>query len=256
MISFIIGGGFEYSSYFKLFLLQHKNILNKFKINIFDSFMYCKWNGGRCNHGIKFDSNILDFYNKKGIGVFITFSNDVIDLADEEANLYLEQINKSNLNGVIIVNDSLRKYIRENFKNLKITRSITYFKSDFIDLDLDDYKKAEELYDYIVPRRTDVLNPDFYNNIDKSKYEITVTSTCQKKCPKMHLHYSNVNKYNRGEIYEKISECILDNKVPYHLDINKLVELGFENFKISSRSHVYDLDVFKSDVNGVISKIQ
>jgi hypothetical protein len=251
MITLNVGGCFAYPNNF----LKCMNKLKHYKVNSYDSFMYCKWNGGRYNYGVEFKESLLDFYNKKGIGVFLTFSNDVINLNDKEGNYYLDIFNKSNLNGVILVNDNLRKHIRENFKNLKITRSITYFKSDFTDLDLNDYKKAEDLYDYIVPRRIDVLNPDFYNNIDKSKYEIIISDDCVLQCPKMQLHYDMINKYNRGETSIKYKNCIIKKPKVNNFNISELLKIGYDNFKISSRTNSHEPSANLDDININIKKI-
>ena len=245
----LIAGAFKHFKTISVMILKHK-IKN---ICVYDGVDNLQWNGGRVNilHSAKFSGMQLKFYNSKNIGVYFTFSNSVIDLKDPAANEILKKINNP-INGCIIVNDNLRKYIRDKFPNLKLIFSCTGFKDSKIDIPM--LKDLESKYDLICPRYEWIFDPKFYTAIDPKKYEIMLNDTCIFKCPKWHQHFEAINSANRNPLLtieqaQKISECWIkgfdpniESKSPLKtgMDLNKesLIkskEIGYCNFKLSGR---------------------
>ena len=223
-------------------------ILRKRKIKnlcVFDG-VKSPWHGGRVNTYVKdFSPSIVKYYNKRNIGFYCAFSNDIIDVTLPKENKILEFLNQNPLNGVIIANDDFREYIRKYYPNLKICLSITSFDSIDVPKNI---KELEDKYDYICPRFEMIFNPDFLKVIDPKKYKIMLNDTCRYSCKLWRKHFSEISRYNRDNLGDpnKIQECWLpyfDPNVPskyecMDLDINalkKCKEIGYENFKISGR---------------------
>lgn len=246
----LIAGAFKHFKTISVMILKRRI---KTDICVYDGVDNLQWNGGRVNilHSARFSEMQLKFYNSKNIGVYLTFSNSVIDLKDPAANEILEKINNP-INGCIIVNEDLRKYIRDKFPNLKLIFSCTGFKDSKIDIPM--LKDLESKYDLICPRYEWIFDPKFYAAIDPKKYEIMLNDTCIFKCPKWHQHFDAINKANRTpkistkQAFE-IQECWIKAFDPNIKSKNPLIsgmdldygsltrakEIGYGNFKLSGR---------------------
>ena len=248
-------------------ILKNKNV----NFTVFDGVENLPWNGGRVNYlyNTNFDLDKLKIYNKLGVGVFITFSNQFIDITDKRGNEILEYLNVSSLNGVIIVNENLRKHIRENFKNLKIMFSVTGFN----ELDLNFIKNLETKYDLICPRFEWVFNPKFYHNVNSEKYKIMLNDTCKENCELWSKHFLKINEANRDNISDpnvlrKIQECWIKNEIDNpnngwrcnspnsgmdlnKYDIKKCLKIGYHNFKLSGRE--MQPNEFKNDLESYLN---
>lgn len=244
---------FQQISYF---LFKHKQILHDMKFTVFDGLDNCKWNGGRINSNCSLTKEQEQFYVNNNVGINLIFTNNIIDVNDVTGNALLERFHKPG-NGVVLVNDDLRKYIRINFPKYKITFSIT--GTDDISMpmsqkDFNHYTDLEEKYDYIVPRAEHNLD-DKLKDLDKSKYEIYVTEGCVPCCPVWTKHYNYIAEGNREEnnytpeIAKKYENCMLkcsegdlrwdklnfDTLLNSTDEIMKLYSSGFSRFKISGR---------------------
>jgi len=272
--------------HFGMFFLKYKE-LEKFPFNftVFDGPNLCKWNGGRINEDITLTKYMVDFYNKNNIGVSLTFSNDIIDTNDKTGNYLLELLDHNPLNGIICCNEELRSYVREKYPEYKITYSITGH-SNSIEINkklIEYYKELESLYDVIVPRFEMGFNPKFYNQINKSKYELMVNDTCVYGCSQFHDHFLKMNELNRNfkepwkELgYEqcwKIHDCWIKNFNPdvgsekdrekygellgmdFTKDMyKKAINLGYTNFKIMGREN--KTEDLKSEIFSHLEKIK
>ena len=189
-----IAGAISHKNTLKLLLRNYK----EFNLAVYDSAEYCAWNGGRVNNDNKLDDSTIDYFNKNDIGFSIAFTNFEIDLNDPIGNKILKQLNNNPKNAIIITNDSLNQYVKNNFKYKRIC-SITKHPSDItINKSLIDYYKKLELeYDYIVPRFEMSLNPDFYNKITPSKHMIMLNDTCSYGCKLFREHFAAISKLNR-----------------------------------------------------------
>lgn len=218
-------------------------------IVVFDGVGNLPWNGGRVNiYNEKFSPASLHkykYFQNKGIGFYMTFTNDIIDTSDKEGNEILSILNSGKNNGVIVSNHEFRDFIRKNYPNLKICLSITSFDSIDVPKNI---KELEENYDLICPRFEMIFNPDFLKVINPKKYKIMLNDTCVYGCKLWKKHFHAISKYNRDEIGDphKIQECWLPNFNPdieskcecMDLDkdaIEKCKEIGYINFKISGR---------------------
>lgn len=192
-----IGGAFNKYRFIAPNLIKWKNQFKKFQFTFYDSWKNSVWNGGRVNimyNRYMATLDVVKMYNQLGIGVGITFTNPRIDdLSLDDENKLLCVLNATNINSVAVANESLAKYIRDNYPNIKLLRSITSFNSKF---DIHELKQLELKYDLICPRYDWVFNPDFYTNIDVSKYEILVNDCCMVGCPVYKEHYTEVAALN------------------------------------------------------------
>lgn len=247
MLSF--GGAITQFDVFKKNLFGLKRLQRTgIKLTVFDGPNLCPWNGGRVNKEITLTEDMLNFYNKNDIGVNLTFSNNIIDTTNRIGNKLLDLISHNSLNGVILSDDGLRKYIRTNYSEMELTYSFT---SDTHTTD--EYLEIEPLYDYLVPKIHLFFDEDFYTRVDLSKYELWVDEQCIG-CEKIVYHYNMISEINRthrnpyitmGDEYCKMwNDCILpdynkcktDGLDYYNKDtIDKLIDIGYVNFKIPGR---------------------
>lgn len=275
MININLAGAFCKHKILTLLIFKYK-----FNYSVFDGVEYCKWNGGRVNKCNPFDPKILEYYNKKNIPLYFTFSNPNIDLNDTTGNFLLEQIKDYN-NGCIIVNDNLREYIRSKYPNLKLIYSVTGHPNN-PSVDIKYLKDLEKRYDLIVPRYEWTFNPEFYNNVDVSKYEIMINDTCKYNCELWNDHFSAIAKLNeQGDPYcdtskkeiIKIRECWIPGFNPsvgseedrqkygdclgMDLSVNALknaIKIGYKHFKIMGREN--SNDVFFAETSDFLDRIQ
>lgn len=257
-IEISIAGAFcHYNDILKLYTKYSKLLKNN--LVVYDAYNDSVWNGCRTflEAPTHFDLTKLRTYNKLGIGVAITFSNDIIDVSLPDENKVLFELNKSPLNSVIIVNEDLYKHIKKNYKNLKVMYSV----SGFPDLNFKNIKSLEQKYDKICPRYELVFNPKFYNFVDVSKYKIMMNDTCKWGCTLWDAHFKAVNKLvrekcNDWSVIEKTRFCVMSNEHDnpdngwqknkdkfgdnLGMDLNanavaNALKIGYRSFKISGR---------------------
>lgn len=267
------------------------NIKNKnINFTVYEGANLCRWNGGRVNRDVTLTPEMADRYNKLGIHISLTFTNSEIDITDTVGNQLLDLISstgkKYNMNNkVVLVNDNLRKHIRTNYPDIEIIYSITGHPSDVTITPalIDRYKDLETKFDIIVPKFEVVFEPEFYNNVDVSKYELLINDNCKYGCPYYHEHFKEIAKQNTisdnpwkelgHDHCFKIEECWLPNYNPWigsKSDINKhgeklgmnytrdmikkVIKLGFKSFKLSGRenpTHVImeEIETFCKNIN-------
>jgi hypothetical protein len=280
-----IAGAVKHHSMFKLIKSDLKKWLKFSDISVYDGPNLCPWNGGRINRNISINSDMVKWYNDMGIGVFFTFSNPVIDISNEIGNDLLNMISKSPLNGVICINEDLRKYVRLNFPSLKIIFSITGHKNNIVINEnlLNIYKNLETKYDVIVPRFEMGLDPLFFNSVNTSKYELITNDTCIHGCNIFEEHLNEMSRINREfkEPWKELDhsfcynaeECWIkgfEPSVGSEKDVAKYgntlgmdftqemyqqaYDLGYRNFKIMGRE--VETLVLMEDIKSQFSKIK
>lgn len=241
MYTFNLPGGVVYPQEKVLsWIVQAKIKFRDSKFNVFDCTHNHPWCGGRENiKELRLTEELLNYYNSKNIGFYITFSNHIIDVNDKLGNQILEMLNQNSLNGVIIGNARFNKYVRQNYKNLKTIRSvstITYTTT------LETYKKYEDEYDLIVPRVEHILEDWFIEGITNcDKYEILVNDLCYHNCPYSEYHYIIISNKNRLNLDIDVETCLMKGKYMVRSLISKdqfkrLLDKGFTNFKLAGRS--------------------
>lgn len=257
---------------------KDRNLLNTYgKIVLYDGIEECVWNGGRLNNPIPYSEEIRDLYYSLGWSINLTFTNFIIDTSDEKGNFLLEKMHKEG-NGIILVNDSLREYVRKNYPKYKIYYSITGCgpaKFPMDDETFSFYKDKLGIHDTLVPRCDNNLDPRL-KDLDISKLELLVSDTCVLNCPHWEDHfkaYSVLNRRGKAATQKDWDnvECwvpkddfdrrtnmerkALKDKYPFYLSpnqIKKLINEGFHNFKIQGRESddkdfLYDLDRYLVD---------
>lgn len=264
--------------------LIHKDL----SFNVYEGPNLCHWNGGRINRDITITPEIIQKYNKLGITVSFTFTNPVIDLSDAVGNKLLTWLDESQKlyglkNKIILINEDLRRYLRNNY-DFELIYSITGHPSDtkITDNLLKRYKNLESKYDWIVPKFEVVFEPHFYNVLDTSKYELLINDTCIYSCPYYSEHFQKIAEPNAvsknpwkelgaAHCYE-VEECWLPKFDPdvgrkehqdkygermgmdYTTDmIVKAKALGYTSFKISGRENpttaiIEEIGIFCDDI--------
>ena len=244
---YLIAGAFSKSIPIIKFLGQRK--VDSTNLVVYDGINKCRWNGGRINRDIYYKDALIDYYYSKGISIALTFSNHNIDLTDPLGNELLAKFHREG-NALIIVNDDLRKYVREHYPKYDLIYSITgmgLLNIPMQDSDVAFYKDLESKYDWIVPRFEHIFDPRA-NELDKTKWEVMLNDTCVWGCKYWDQHFKAIADENTaGRPYSKeVEECWLpkfnpdkDSKYPC-MDIKpdnmrRLLEMGVNSFKITGR---------------------
>lgn len=245
-------------------IIKFQKFLHGFDIcdSVYDSLNTLKWSGGRFvplqpKISIEEYIKIVKEFNELGIKYFFVFTNYNIDeesLKDEECNQLLEAFKDSD-NGVIVSSKRLARYIREKYPNYTITCSATL---DLKEPDIINKIVGEGLFDMVVVS-SDIS--DRFHILEqlknKDKIEIITDEGCIKDCPHRIQHYSDINEriqeYREKGFSNKVISCIsrrenkLDLSVINELDsdeIQKLLEMGFNNFKLTHREVASNLPNF------------
>jgi len=274
-----IAGAFAKHSTIYSFFKEHDLFDTYGKIVVYDGIEECVWNGGRLNNPIPYDETIRDLYYDLGWSINLTFTNFLINTKDEKGNFLLEKMHQEG-NGIILVNDDLRRYVRKNYPKYKIYYSITGCgpaKFPMDDATFNFYKDKLDIFDTLVPRCDNNLDPRL-SDLDKSKLELLVTDTCVLNCPHWEDHFKAYSVLNRRgkEATQKDwdnVECwvpkdefkrkttmerkALGDKYPFYLStkqIKNLIDQGFYNFKIQGRESseedfLYDLNRYLVNYN-------
>jgi len=192
-----VGGGVNSSKIYEIILK-----LNQIKPNTFtatyDCYNILKWMGGRPflhvpKLSLKDYIKKIQTLNLHKIGVYHVFSNYYISsehLKDRDCNYLLEQTHAP-INGVICANNTLVKYVRENYPYFKILGSCTIENRQ-----LEELKKLQDIYDILILPPSLNKSYDIIGQLDPSRLEIMVSENCYDNCKVRKLHYSLVNKWN------------------------------------------------------------
>lgn len=168
--------------------------------------------------------------NNAGIGIRIPMSNHFVERHEYESNKALLERYHSKINSIIVTNDDLASWIRQDFprytldgsviKNLKTHRKIA---------------EALEIYDAVVlPMR---LNEDFefLDEIDqKERIILFANAGCALTCPSKlcYRSLSKINKFKGGEF--QCSQPIKDRDLLGMVDfpLKPYTDMGFHHFKL------------------------
>lgn len=260
-----VAGGVQKYEIILMFNMKNRDLIKQFEIVYYDMPNDCVWNGGRINRAIELEPRHLETFNKYGHGFDLGFTNQVIlDVGDPVGNQLLEMVATHNPNkkhGVILVSETLRRYIRRTYPDLKLTYSITgHPTTDQLNFE-GYYKELEAKYDVIVPKYShlDTILPLIQEGkLNPDKYEILINDNCDTKCQFYAEHFAQIshmntavrtpwevdwNKAFRIEVkpmtkpgIQKTAHCVQDNIPADYL--RKFYDAGVRYFKISGR----DLD--------------
>jgi hypothetical protein len=224
------------------------------KLVVYDGINKCRWNGGRINRDVFYNDAMINYYYSNGVSIALTFSNHNIDLNDALGNDLLVKFHREG-NALIIVNDQLRQYVRDNFPKYELIYSITglgLLNIPMQDSDVEFYKQLQRKYDWIVPRFEHIFDKRA-NELDPTKWEVMLNDTCVWGCKHWDEHFKAIADENTaGRSYSKeVEECWLPKFDPNKdskyecMDIRpeamkKLLDMGVTSFKITGREMEQD----------------
>lgn len=211
---------------------------------LYGSFPNAIWNGGRCEFG-KIDiskfQDIVERVNSYGIAIRYTFTNCLIKeehLSDEYCNKLMEICNNGK-NELLVNSHILEDYLRSNYPKFKYILSTTTLTRGAKSIN-----EACKNYDLVVADYRDAQNEEFLNEIViRNKVEILLNESCVLNCMYRRKHYEEISMAqmtlkdsgveNRCRYHDitKFREAYISKDTMY----NKLVPLGFINYKIRGR---------------------
>ena len=216
------------------------------EFSVYDCIPGLRYSGGRVVPELlgEFNFDLIKEFNDQGVGIFPTLTNTVYqNLDDPLLHKVLRALNTCPLNGVILVQDDLLDLIKSEYKNIKISCSITGIKpfKTLSDLDI---QALETKYDYICSKQNLYLDPEFYTRVNKPQYEILLNNACLWNCPYYKKHYRLVSKACVDLIDGKVqysSVKVLNKVCFYHrhseiFNLQELLNLGYQTFKFSLRT--------------------
>jgi collagenase-like PrtC family protease len=251
-----------------IIMMKNNNIL--YALDAFHGCPDLIWNGGRINNNVLNFPDTAAYFealNKLGIGVFLTFSNAVLEkrnLEDPDANRLLECLDeKSGLNGVIVVSDLMSDYIGQKKPGLKQICSVVKSYIENPEGDLEWYETMQARFDRVVVHTDHMFDLDLLDKLDRNRAEILVNEGCVYKCPNRKRHQTLNSIFNLAqaegaasakEALEKITEIkqttcaggaglISEHRNPGHTrscflkrdEIKVMYDMGFRNFKLCGR---------------------
>lgn len=168
--------------------------------------------------------------NRSGIGLRLPLSNHYAERDEYEQNAALLQKYHRKPNTVIVTNDDLAAWIRQDFPDYQIDASVIKNIKTYERID-----QALELYDSVVlPMR---LNEDldFLEKIEaKEKIILFANAGCALTCPSK-LCYKSISKYNKGNGGDfECSQMFKGRKLRGMVDfpLQQYIDRGFHRFKL------------------------
>lgn len=212
------------------------------EFSLFDCIPGCKWSGGRYTEDYykPFNLDVIKEFNDLDVGIFPTFTNSFFkDINDPYLNEVLEVLSQCESNGVILSSSVLNEHVKNNFKRLKRSCSISSTEHTY-----KDFINTLREYDFVcLKQRAYTLEiPDEL----KEKCEVLCDNSCSSDCPYYKRHYQMVSKallqpfkqenktLNHVCFYKKKTEIF--DKTPF-------VKMGFKTFKFAMRSYPVGVQV-------------
>lgn len=212
----------------------------------------CIWNGGRGVFGVNLVKSELimvrDFCEENNIPARFTFTNHILQphhIYDERGNQILKIFNTGH-NEIICNSNFLEQYIRTNYGN-----NYKYISSTTKRLNKIEQQNEELEKDYYLV----VLDYDYNNNFEylssikhKEKCEILCNPCCVPECPNRKKHYTALAEAQLNLDTDNPYICPFDRDILSFYatkdtrtfikaeDINKYLDMGFNNFKLEGRS--------------------
>lgn len=211
----------------------------------------CTWNGGRYLNSPMYSIEeielmFLSLINILDIDIQITFTNTLLnenDMYDRLGNAILNICSKLNDHiEILVASPILEKYIRDNYPELKIARSI-------IRNTLPVNQELNGTYSTIVLPTQYNYSFDIIKKIaSKCSLEILCDETCSINCKYRKEHYES---YNKKQLYKKLDnntsfqrclykETLLSSQI-HPEKINNYISLGVKHFKLSGREDIKKL---------------
>lgn len=186
--------------------------------------------GGRIfEHRQLSDRDVRQLINA-GIGLRIPFTNHNIERQEYEANRELLVKYHMQINSVIVTNDDLARWIRQDFPDYDIEASVIKNITSIRKL-----QAALEIYDTVVlPMPVNYKHELLKSIEDKNRVRLFANAGCALTCPS-HICYASIsviNKFKGGEFQcsQPIKKRELKGMIDF--DIEELSALGFHRFKL------------------------
>lgn len=186
--------------------------------------------GGRAFSGRELSDRDVSQLNNAGIGVRLPMSNHHVSRDEYLANFRILRKYRKPGNSIIVTNDQLASWLREDFPDYRLDASvIKNIKTH------EKIEEALELYDSVVlPMR---INEDleFLEKIrDKDKITLFANAGCALNCPSKlcYLSFSDMNKGNGGDF--KCALMFKERELMGMVDfqLKPYMDLGFHRFKL------------------------
>ena len=168
--------------------------------------------------------------NNAGIGVRLPMSNHYVEYDEYKENKPIFRKYHREGNSIIVTNDDLAKWIRQDFPDYRIDASvIKNIKT------LEKIEEAMTLYDSVVLPMPINKDLEFLESIrDKDKITLFANAGCALTCPSRTC-YASISKINKGGDHEflcsqKLKPRDLHGMVDFPLE--PYIELGFHRFKL------------------------
>ena len=169
--------------------------------------------------------------NGAGIGLRIPMSNHDATRAEYEQNVILLRKYYRKGNSIIVTNDDLARWIRQDFPDYRIDASVIKNIKNRRKLD-----QAFEIYDEVVLPMKSNEDLDFLSTIEeKDRITLFANAGCAFTCPSRtcYASVSKINKRNNNEEFRcsrKLKERESLGMIDF--DLEPLREMGFHRFKL------------------------
>ena len=175
------------------------------------------------------DRDVIDL-TLAGIGLRIPMTNHFVEREEYEQNLPLLEKYHSPLNSIIVTNDTLAEWIRQDFPHYQLDASVIKNIKTLKKID-----KALELYDSVVLPMKINEDLEFLETIEvKEKIILFANAGCALTCTSK-LCYRSISMFNKGQ--EDDFECSLlykNRKLRGMVDfaLQPFIDRGFHRFKL------------------------
>jgi hypothetical protein len=165
-----------------------------------------------------------------GIGVRIPLTNSYVEREEYlENRVLLEKYHREG-NAVIVTNDDLARWIREDFPGYRIEASVIK--------NINTYRKIEDAYDLydtvVLPMKFCQQSEFLIKIANKDRITLFANAGCALTCPSKICYpsISKINKYKGGEF--RCSQTLKYREMHgmIDFDLDKLSALGFSRFKL------------------------
>ena len=167
--------------------------------------------------------------NNAGIGIRIPMSNHYVEFREYRLNNWLLRKYHHKGNSIIVTNDELAKWIRQDFPDYRLDASVIK--------NLKTHEKIEEafeLYDSVVLPMHINEDTEFLRQIrDKSKITLFANAGCALTCPSR-ICYASISNVNKGKGEFQCSQPLKKRDMHGMVDfpLRPYIELGFHRFKL------------------------
>jgi hypothetical protein len=169
--------------------------------------------------------------NHAGIGLRLPLSNHYVSRDEYEASRDLLEKYHHEINSVIVTNDDLARWVREDYPEYRIDASVIKNVNSLKKLE-----QAFELYDEVVLPMPSNEDFTFLESIEhKDRITLFANAGCAFTCPSRTC-YVSVSKINKGDPNEpfRCSQSLKEREQigMIDFDLEPLVDMGFHSFKL------------------------